>query len=375
MANIERILIVGGGIAGLTLAAALHQQGFQAELTERSPAWDAVGAGIVLQPNGLRILRALHMDVAVQQAGAVVRRWGYFDQQGTRLCDTDLERLWGVADPYIGIERTKLQQVLVTGAAAIPCRLDLAIAALNEDANRVSVVFSDGSADRYDLVIGADGIASTVRQARLSAAPPVYTGVMVWRSLVPARPGGLANIQIFLGDKKSFGLVPMGDDRTYGFGMVDSPRFHDSVEGRLERLRQHFADFASPVAEYLGCLESDTQLYCSPIELVELEHWHTGRVLLIGDAAHANPPAMAQGGNMAMEDAYVLAEVLRSADSVESALEGYVARRRARATWVQRRSRAVIERMLQPPTLRNVAFREQGDQMMHENFTPLIPAP
>jgi len=95
MANIERILIVGGGIAGLTLATALHRQGFRAELVERSSAWHAIGAGILLHANGLCVLRALGMGKAVEQAGAVVRSWGFFDQQGEILCDTDLEAMWG----------------------------------------------------------------------------------------------------------------------------------------------------------------------------------------------------------------------------------------------------------------------------------------
>lgn len=94
MANIERILIVGGGIAGLTLATALHRQGLRAELVERSAAWHATGAGILLHANGVRVLRALGLGNAVERAGAVVRRWGFCDQQGEVLCDTDLEELW-----------------------------------------------------------------------------------------------------------------------------------------------------------------------------------------------------------------------------------------------------------------------------------------
>src|ERR1700674_3660107 len=119
MANVERILIVGGGIAGLTLATALHRQGFRAELVERSTAWHAIGAGILLHANGLRVLRALGMGEAVEQAGTVVRRWGFFDQQGEVLCDTDLEAMWGEVGPCIGITRPSLQQALRVGAAAI----------------------------------------------------------------------------------------------------------------------------------------------------------------------------------------------------------------------------------------------------------------
>src|SRR5438105_1259286 len=115
MAQVERILIVGGGIAGLTLATALHQQGFRPELIECSPAWYAAGAGILMHANGIRATRVLGLSEAVGQAGVVVRRLGFFDQQGEVLYDTDLEELWGEVGPCIGITRPKLQQVLLAG--------------------------------------------------------------------------------------------------------------------------------------------------------------------------------------------------------------------------------------------------------------------
>src|SRR5262245_46291625 len=117
MANIERILIVGGGIAGLTLAMALRQRGFRPELIERSQSWQTVGAGIAVQPNGMRILQALGMGAAVERAGAVIRHWNFCDQHGDVLSETDLDGLWGEVGLFIGIQRAKLHQVLLDGAA------------------------------------------------------------------------------------------------------------------------------------------------------------------------------------------------------------------------------------------------------------------
>jgi 2-polyprenyl-6-methoxyphenol hydroxylase-like FAD-dependent oxidoreductase len=375
MAHIERILIVGGGIAGLTLATALHQNGFSAELIERSPAWYAIGAGIAVQPNGMRVLHALGMGTAIEQAGTVIRHWNFCDQHGALLSETDLETLWGDVGPFIGIARVKLHHVLLAGAAAVPSRLDLSITSLTHSDEGVSVILSDGSSDRYDLVVGADGIGSSVRTLTLSAAPPVFAGQMAWRSLAPVRPRGLTKLQFLLGDGCFFGLCPIGEGQTYGFGNVSEPRFLDPVQGRLERLRARFAAFGDPVKDYLAALTTDQQVHCSAIEWIEQAVWYNGRVVLIGDAAHASSPMMGQGGCLAMEDAYVLAEVLHTADSVEHALEDYVSRRRSRVEWVQQASRAVAESFRLPPATRNAALRERGDRLMQQRFSPLIPEP
>jgi 2-polyprenyl-6-methoxyphenol hydroxylase-like FAD-dependent oxidoreductase len=374
MADAERILIVGGGIAGLSLATALHRHGFAAELVERSPSWHATGAGIFLHANGLRVLRALGVGEAVEQAGALLRRWGFFDQQGRTLSTTDLQQLWGEVGPCVGISRVRLQQVLIAGAARVPTRLGVSITSLTQEQDRVSVGFSDGSAGDYDLVVGADGIYSTVRRLTISVAPPGYAGTMVWRSIISTRPASLTEIMILMGDGCYFGLVPMGDGRTYGFGAVGGPRFDDPLEGRLERFRYRFAGFGGPVPAYLAALECDEQLHVGPFEWMDLDRWYTGRVVLIGDAAHAGPPNMAEGGCMAMEDALVLAEELRSADTIERALASYVARRRPRADWVQEQSRIAAQGWVSSPAARNAALRERGDQVLRDRYRPLIPA-
>lgn len=375
MAEAERILIVGGGIGGLTLAAALNRHGFTAELIERSRSWRAVGAGIAVQPNGLRILNAVGLGAAVEQQGTVIRHWDFCDDRGEVLCATDLEALWADVGPFIGISRGRLQQALLPAIALVDGRPGTSIAALNQDGRSVSVQFSDGSSGTYDLVVGADGIASAVRTLAMGGDPPVYGGQMVWRSLAPVRPRGLTRLQLLLGDGCFFGLCPVGDGQTYGFGIVTSPRFRDEPRGRLDRLRQRFASFGPIVEEYLAAVESDDRIHCSPIEWVEREIWYSGRVVLIGDASHATWPMVGQGGSLAMEDAFVLAETLRSADSVERAVEEYVRRRTPRVQWVREQSRAAAEGLRLPVAARNEVLRARGDQMMKDRFRPLIDAP
>src|SRR5215472_19101681 len=157
MAKIERILVVGGGVAGLTAAAALHRHGFVTELVERQPTWQALGAGFLVHANGMRMLLALGLAAGVENAGTVVRRWQFCDQHGDLLAETDLEVLWDDAGPCIGIERPKLQRALLPGVSNVRCRLGTSVTCLAQDGHRVSVEFSDGSTGDYDLVVGADG--------------------------------------------------------------------------------------------------------------------------------------------------------------------------------------------------------------------------
>jgi 2-polyprenyl-6-methoxyphenol hydroxylase-like FAD-dependent oxidoreductase len=375
MARAERILIVGGGIGGLSMAAALHTYDFAPELIEQRHAWRTTGGGIAMQPNGMRALRTLGIGTAVERAGTVIRVWDFCDDRGAVLSETDLVALWRDVGPFVGITRRALQRALLAASAAIPSRLGTSVTSLTQDTDHVSVRFSDGATATYDLVIGADGIESDVRGLAFDGPDPVYGGQMVWRSIAPIRPRGLTHLQFLIGDGCFFGLCPVGGDSTYGFGDVAGPRFRDPLQGRLARLRERFASFGDIVQEYLAALESDSDIHCSPIEWIEEERWCTGRVVLIGDAAHASSPMMGQGGSLAIEDAVVLAESLRSADSVDRALENYVVRRSPRVRWVREQSRIAGENLRMPVSARNAVLRTRGDEMMRQRFAPLIEPP
>jgi 2-polyprenyl-6-methoxyphenol hydroxylase-like FAD-dependent oxidoreductase len=364
MTSVDRILIVGGGLAGLALATALRRQGFAPELVERSGTWASVGAGILLHANGVRVLRSLDLEAAALRAGTVIRRQTYYDPHGVQMSEIDLEQLWGEVGPCVGIARPVLHRVLLAGAAGVRTRLGTAVTSVAEKDHEVQVGFGDGSSATYDLVVGADGIRSTVRQLVWNATSVGYSGVMCWRGLVPMRPAGVTGWTGLLGDGRIFGLVPMGDGYTYGFAYAGGPFVHDPLEGRLARVRERFAGFGGPVPEFLAALARDEDLHCAPIEWVEPVTSHRGRIVLIGDAAHAGPPSMAEGGCMALEDAWVLAEALRVGSSVEEALATHDARRRPRVAWVAQQSRSQA-----------TTFRERANEAARELYGPLIAAP
>jgi 2-polyprenyl-6-methoxyphenol hydroxylase-like FAD-dependent oxidoreductase len=304
-----------------------------------------------------------------------LRRWYFCDQDGAILSENDLEELWLDTGPFIGIERMRLQQILVGGILGLPCRLGVTIRALTQRDDHVSVAFTDGSPGAYDLVVGADGITSGVRRLAVDAISPAYTGAMAWRSIAPIRPRNLTSLQFLLGEGCFFGLCPVADGRTYGFGNITGPRTHEPIIGRLDRLRRHFAAFAEIVQDFLRALTTDEQIHCGPIDWVAPEQWHSGRVILIGDAAHASSPMMGQGGCMAMEDAWVLAEKLVNCSSLDGALTSFVAQRLPRVRWVHQESAAVAASFRLPASVRNAVLRQGGAQMFRRRFQPLVTEP
>jgi 2-polyprenyl-6-methoxyphenol hydroxylase-like FAD-dependent oxidoreductase len=368
----ERVLIVGGGIAGLSLDVALRGGRWQVELVERDAGWSRLGAGLAVQPNAMRALRELGLAAAVERAGAVIRRFQYRDQHGTLLCDIDLDDLWGDVGPFVGITRAALHDALLPDSSRTRTRR--AATSVRQHDGRVSVTFDDATVAAYDLVIGADGINSGVRRSAVGGPRPTYAGQMVWRSVARVRPA-VEGVQFWLGRDRYFGLCPAGDDISYGFGNLTRAVLHDPVDGRKCRLAERFADFAAPVREYLAAVRCDSDIHCAPVKWLPDVAWSSGKVVLIGDAAHAMSPMMGQGGCMAIEDALVLADELSRASGIPAALAAFVERRRPRVDWVREQSRALGELVRLPAGIRDRALRDHGVTAFYDRYRPLTAAP
>jgi len=366
MVTVSRILVVGAGIAGLATAVALRRRGFTPEIVEARAAPPAEGAAITLHGNGVRALRALGVGPALDAAGAVVPRWACHDRHGALLCRTDLAALWDGVAPCVGITRNLLTGILMGAAAEVPLRFGCRVTGLRQDDRRVRVAFGDGSCGDYELVVGADGIGSTVRRLAVSDVVPTRTPTVGWRCVVAGRPAGVEHLVLLLGEGCFLGLVPVGGGQTYGFAgtsSADAP------------LQSRFADFGGPVPDFLARLDAATAPHVAPIAFVTLDRWYDRRVVLVGDAAHATHPHMGQGGSLAVEDALVLADELARADTLPSALSAHARRRRPRVDWVQEQSRRAAAAWAQPAAERDATLRANGDRLLQERYRVLRDLP
>ena len=189
---------------------------------------------------------------------------------------------------HLGIYPPVLHELLLRAANA-RVRLGVEVAAIEQNESGARVRFSDGSEDEFDIVVGADGLHSKVRSLAISTAPPAYGGDMYWRGIV-RRVRRLDNMLVFVGHHRMVGLVPVGNDQTYVFGQLASEEpVDDPIKGRLERFRARYSEFAGAAQEAVAAFHGDEQLHFSATELVQLESTCSGRVVVIGDAAHAHP--------------------------------------------------------------------------------------
>ncbi|MEO8692162.1 MAG: FAD-dependent monooxygenase [Acidimicrobiales bacterium] len=328
------VLIVGGGIGGLCLATALTHAGIACQIVEREPAWTTVGAGISFYPNGMRALRRLGLGEAAVSAGAPIELVRTCTHDGTVVSEFPGENWEGIGQTF-AIHRAALQQLLLDAVSAVPVHMGATVASLIDHGNSVDVELTNGASMTADLVVGADGIRSRVRDLCIGRLQPRYVGQMYWRGAVDDE---LVDTATMLFDTDRFvALLPLGSGTTYVALQQHSREPFD--DDSLDR----FADFGGPTPRAIELLRGDPNLHFGPAEEIERDEWRAGRTLLIGDAAHACSPTMAQGGSLAIEDAIVLAELLAEQSSMDDAIDRFVARRQPRAQWVRERTHHQIQ--------------------------------
>ena len=338
MSTRQKILIVGGGIGGMVAAVALHQKQFEVEIVEVNPNWDVYGVGIIQLANALRALASVGLADQALAAGFAMDTLSFYSHEGHLLYAIPQPQLAGPQYPSSNaLTRTRLHKLLQDAVqqAGIPVRLGVTVSELEEKEDAVEVTFTDWTTARYDLVIGADGIRSLVRSLVFGTHyQPSYAGQMAWRYNVP-RPPEVDNFQMFLGKSgNKAGFTPLSADLMYILLTDKQPETNGSwpriPEERLaEVFRERLAEFGGPVATIRDTYITDSsKVVLRPFETILVPPpWYRGRVVLIGDAAHAMTAHIAQGAAMAVEDAVVLAEEVASKPTLLKALDGYMERR------------------------------------------------
>ncbi len=360
------ILIIGGGIGGLTAAIALGRKGFQVDLIERDQTWQVYGVGIIQQSNVIRAMHALGVLDDYLQAGFGFNHVDIFGPDGWHLARVPSHRLVPDQPANVGISRRALHEVLVRRAQAAGASIRLGVEAerIEDEGESVNVTFSDGSTGRYDLVVGADGLYSTTRRMLFPEAPePTFTGQGVWRHNFPIEPG-LDSLQAYEGPI-GMGLVPLGKSLMYLYVTSPepgNPRYPRA--GLAEAMRAKLKHAPERIAALARSITRDEDVVYKPLEWIWLEGpWFKGRVVLLGDAVHATTPHLGQGAGMAIEDGIVLAEELAQKDSPAEAFPAWQARRVERCRYIVEQSLGICQSQLglRPPVDQSKIVRDMFD--------------
>ncbi len=348
MSDVQRVLVVGGGIGGLSATIALRGAGVDVDVVEKNPAWDVYGVGIIQPGNALRALNEIGLaHEAVENGLAMYGDATWTGDGQVKLADEDWPSLVEGLPPGNGITRPKLHRIFTTHtlSSGADVRTGVTVTSLNDAGEQVDVEFSDGQQRSYDLVVGADGLYSQIRSMLFGEhLQPKFTGQVCWRYNLP-RIEGLNKIWIYLGESGTAGFCPLAEDLMYILTIEKPPEGEPvrlGTEGLAEIFRERLANFGSLIAEHRDLIVDDEAVVYRPVENVLVPPpWFKGRVVLIGDAAHATSPHCGQGAAQAIEDGIVLTQELQRHDSVDAALAAWMERRYDRCRMVVEGSEAI----------------------------------
>lgn len=333
-----KVLVVGGGSAGMAAAIVLKRNGARVELIDIKTDWGMIGAGITLTGPSLRALRDLSVFDEIAKRGYV--------GEGIRVCDTQGNFLRDLGTPMPessgvpgsgGIQRPLLQSIIEERlrSAGVPVELGISVAELKQLGDGVDVTFTDGRKAAYDLVLGADGVGSRVRHLIIpDSPPPQYTGQNSWRVTVP-RPAHIDRRHYFLGGPHMVGLSPVSKDEMYLFLLEVGPKTFREEKDLHVPMAKLLASYGGTIGTIRDNLTANSKIVFRPLEAFILPPpWYRGRVLLVGDAAHPTTPQLSSGAGMAIEDGLVLEDELKRNANVDKALESFMVRREPRCRMI-----------------------------------------
>lgn len=342
MVPIKNVLVIGGGVGGMCAAVELRKLGLAVDLIEIKPRWGADGAGITISGPTLRALRTVGVIDQVLAQGGSWREIDICAADGKQMARMPVPATQQAEDlpPAGAILRPVLAQILseATRASGTQVRLGLGFKSIQQDAGGVDVVFTDDSHGRYDLVVAADGVNSKVRQKLFASAPvPRFTGQGSWRAILPRT---VERSTIYMGATTKAGMNPAAPDSMYmfcldhrdNFEFIPETQWPSLLADQLEEFGGLVGDVRQRLREHGG--EGMSLVYRPLMGMLMPPPWHSGRVVLVGDTAHATTPHLAMGAGIAVEDAVVLPEELQRGTDLDSALRAYAERRYERCRLV-----------------------------------------
>jgi 2-polyprenyl-6-methoxyphenol hydroxylase-like FAD-dependent oxidoreductase len=335
-----KAIIIGAGIGGLTTAIALQQAGIDFEIYEAAPELKPVGAGIVMASNAMQVFQRLGVDKKVINAGLeIVNAYGV-DQNFKLISELNVKEKitsrYGIGS--YAIHRGRLQQVLREEVDQKKIHLNKKLIELNQSNQKVTLTFEDGHAVEVDLVIGADGINSVVRKSIFGEMPLRYSGQTCWRGIakftLPADKQ--FNSYEMWGNQKGlrFGFVSTAPDEVYYFTTFFTDANGKDNSQVKESLLKKYSCFGQLPTQIIEATSEENIIRSDIFDLKPMAQWYSGRVGLLGDAAHATTPNLGQGGCQAVEDAYVIVKCLKENSSTQKAFESYQTIRYAKAIHV-----------------------------------------
>jgi 2-polyprenyl-6-methoxyphenol hydroxylase-like FAD-dependent oxidoreductase len=339
VSDIRRVLVVGGGVGGLTAAATFARRGVEVVLIERRPAFDIPGVGLGQPANALRVYDTLGVLDEILATGFSYDRMYLFDARRRLIVEHKFLLGDERVPAFCALSRLQLHEILLGAAqrAGVQIRLGVTVSEILEDDERVEVAFSDGRRESFDLLAGFDGIRSNTRLHLVGTAfVPRPSGYGAWRVQAP-RPDDVRGMEFLQGIGSKTGAMPLGDDTMYLFHIRPEAAGADfTSEDRVLLFQERLAQYGGYVADIAASLNADSDIVYSPIEPLLLPWpWFRGRVVIGGDAAHTVAPHLTQGAAMAAEDAFVLVrEVVADDGPLEARLMRYSMKRYPRCAFV-----------------------------------------
>ncbi|MDB5240382.1 MAG: monooxygenase [Spirosoma sp.] len=328
--------IIGGGIAGLTTAIALHGIGIDATVFETAPVMHPLGAGLGLAANAVQAFQRLGIADEIIQAGRQLDAFSILDERGDVVTRTDsraISHRYGINN--FAIHRADLHRVLLSHLSPSVLHTGRRVVQIDEQPDSIRVVFEDGTSHRTDYLLVADGVHSLCRQQLVPGSVPRYSGYTCWRGVVHQPGNTLHEATETWGSSGRVGIVPLTNERVYWFACVNAPGRDEQMRRLTGRdLASRFRDYHAPIPNLLAQTPDEHLLWNDIVDLKPLPRYAFGGILLLGDAAHATTPNMGQGACQAIEDAVVLADELAKDVMPEYAFRAFERRRLTKTHYI-----------------------------------------